>query len=315
LELPVEKWTGSIAEIKIGATKDEGGTRGKTFTIGGQKALNHIKFDGAYPNLPVIAMEVYDNEPDYPASVKEALGDVFGKPVEWAKKAVGEWGADIVCLKLAGTNPEEENTSAEDAAKTVEDVLKAIPNPIMVYGSGSEEKDTQVMQAVGEIMKAENCIIGLADEEKYKSMCVAAMGFNQILVGFSNLDINLAKQLNILLTEFGVKKDRIIMDPLMAGLGYGLDYSYSVIERIRLAALMGDSMLQCPIVADTALAWNAREATTDEASMGDAKMRGEVWEATTGFGAAVAGADLLIMRHPGALKYVKNAVNDLGGGQ
>jgi acetyl-CoA decarbonylase/synthase complex subunit delta len=315
IQFPAEKSTGKIAEITLGATREEGGTRTRKVVIGGQNTMSFLAADGAYPHPPAVAMEVYDVAPEYPEEVVKALGPVLGKPAAWAKKCVEEWHADLICLKLKGTNPEAENLSPEEAARVVEEVLKAVGVPIMVYGSGAEEKDTQVMQAVGELIKSENCAIGMAENEKYKSMSVASMGFGQSLVAFSNLDINLAKQLNILLTDFGVKRERIIMDPLMGGLGYGLDYSYSVIERIRLAALAGDTMLQNPIVCDTSVAWNAREAVTPELPVGgDAAKRGPVWEATTGIASIVAGADMLIMRHPEAVKQVLKAVSELKGG-
>ena len=315
IQFPAEKYTGKIAEITLGATKEEGGTRSRKVTVGGQGALSFHTADGAYPNPPAVAMEVYDTAPEYPDEVAKALGPVLGNPTAWARKCVEDWHAYLICLKLKGTNPEAENKSPEDAAKVVREVLNAVGVPLIVYGSGAEEKDTLVMQAVGEVLKNENCAIGQAENEKYKSISVASMGFGQSLVAFSNLDINLCKQLNILLTDFGVKRERILMDPLLGGLGYGLDYSYSVIERIRLAALAGDTMLQNPILVDTSVAWNAREATIGElAAGGEVSRRGPAWEATTGIASIVAGADLLIMRHPEAVKMVKAAIKDLKGG-
>jgi acetyl-CoA decarbonylase/synthase complex subunit delta len=315
IQFPAEKYTGKIAELTLGATKEEGGTRTRKVTVGGQAALNFHAADGAYPHPPAVAMEVYDVAPELPEAVMKALGPVLDKPAAWARKCVEDWHADLVCLKLKGTNPEAQNRSPEEAAKTVVEVLNAVGVPLIVYGSGAEEKDTLVMQAVGEVLKKENCAIGQAENEKYKSISVASMGFGQSLVAFSNLDINLCKQLNILLTDFGVKRERILMDPLLGGLGYGLDYSYSVIERIRLAALAGDTMLQNPILVDTSVAWNAREATIGElAAGGDVAKRGPAWEATTGIASMVAGADLLIMRHPEAVKMVKAAIADMKGG-
>jgi acetyl-CoA decarbonylase/synthase complex subunit delta len=314
LEMPVEKWSGKVGELILGATREQGGTRGTVVKIGGQKGLNFIAFDGEHPNPPAVVMEVYDAEPDYPEAVKAAIGSAFGDPVAWARKAVEECGAQLVCLRLAGTHPETGDRSPQDSAQLVERVLNAVAVPLIVYGCGVAEKDALVMQAVGEVLRTENCALGAANEENYKSMCVAAMGFNQSLIGFSNLDINLAKQLNILMTDFGLKKERIIMDPLMAGLGYGLDYSYSVIERIRLAALSGDGMLQCPILCDTSTAWNAREATLVDSGMGDPNTRGVTWEVLTGMGAMTAGADMLIMRHPAAVKQLRKAAREMGGG-
>jgi acetyl-CoA decarbonylase/synthase complex subunit delta len=309
-----EKWTGKIEEVVIGATKDEDGTRGSKIIIGGQSTLPFLYFDGKVPNLPVIGMEVYDIDPEFPDMVREHFGSVLKNAGEWAKYNVEKCGADFICLKLKGTDPDGADLSVDDAVKVIETVFASVDVPIFVYGSGAEEKDSQIFQACGDLLKRERCAIGRADGEKYKSISVASMAYDQTLIAFSNLDINLAKQLNILLIEFGVKKNKIIMDPLQAGLGYGLDYSYSVIERIRLAALQGDTMLQMPIICDTSLAWNARESTEVNPDLGDVNLRGTIWESVTGISAIMAGADLLIMRYPPAVKIVRDTINMMRSG-
>jgi acetyl-CoA decarbonylase/synthase complex subunit delta len=129
------------------------------------------------------------------------------------------------------------------------------------------------------------------------------------------LDINLAKQMNILLADFGVKLDNVLMDPLMAALGMGLEYSYSVNERIRIAALMGDRMLQAPMLCDITPAWEAREATDDNPLWGDVEERGTWWEATTGLSALMSGADILIVRSPRSASILKDAIAGLRGGK
>lgn len=318
VQIPKEKWTGKIRQVKFGATSEEGGTRGNSITLGGVSTLPFLYFEGEFPRQPVIAMEVRDVvREDYPALAREPFEGVLDSPTNWAKACVEQHGAEAICLKLEGTNPEEEDKSPEEAVEIVKEVLKAVSVPLLIYGCGNDEKDAKVMQLVSDATKGERCLLGLAEEERYKSISVASMANDHALVAFSNLDINLAKQLNILLTDFGVKPENIVMDPLQAGLGYGLEYSYSVIERIRLAALMGDGMLQMPILCDTALAWKPREAHSDNPDWGDAKQRGPFWEATTGISAITAGADMLIMRHPAAVKMVRNAIQELasnGGG-
>jgi acetyl-CoA decarbonylase/synthase complex subunit delta len=257
-------------------------------------------------------MEVLDVIPeDYPQLLKDAFGDAINDPVEWAKKCVDEYHADLICLKLVGTNPEEADRSPEEAVETVKSVLSAVGVPLMVYGCGHDEKDAKVLEAVSNAAKGERLALGLAEEDRYKSISVAAMSNNHALVAFSNLDINLAKQMNILLTDFDVKLEDIIMDPLMAGLGYGLEYSYSVIERIRIAALMGDKMLQIPIVCDTGVSWKAREAHMEEPLYGEPTKRGPFWETATAVAAINSGADLLIMKHPDAVKYTQGYLEDL----
>lgn len=319
IAIPKEKWTGKIREVKFGATADEGGTRSKSITLGGVNTLPFLYFEGEMPQKTVIAMEVMDVvREDYPTLAREPFEGVLDSPVTWAKACVEKFGADAICLKLEGTNPEEENKSPDEAVEIVKGVLGAVPVPLLIYGCGNEEKDSKVMQIVSDATKGERCLLGLAEEERYKSISVATMANDHGIVAFSNLDINLAKQLNILLTDFGVKPENIIMDPLQAGLGYGLEYSYSVIERVRLAALMGDHMLQMPIICDSSISWKAREAHQENPVWGDEKLRGPFWEATTAISAITAGADMLIMRHPKAVKMVRDSVEELamkGGGE
>ena len=317
--IPKEKWTGKIREVKFGATSEDGGSRTSSFTLGGVNTLPFLYFEGEIPQKTVIAMEVLDVvREDYPKLAREPFEGVLNSPSEWAKLCVEKHGAEAICLKLVGTNPEEEDKSPDEAASIVKEVLSAVSVPLLIYGCQNEQKDAKVMEAVSEVAKGERCFLGLAEEERYKSISVASMANDHGLVAFSNLDINLAKQLNILLTDFGIKPENIMMDPLQAGLGYGLEYSYSVIERVRLAALMGDQMLQMPILCDTSLAWKAREAHEPNETYGDEKLRGPFWEAATGLSAITAGADMLIMRHPEAVTMVRDSVSDLvqnGGGE
>jgi acetyl-CoA decarbonylase/synthase complex subunit delta len=315
IEIPAEKWTGRIGEVVIGATPDEGGTRTKKIVLGGENALPFLNFEGDLPHAPVIAMEVLDIiREDYPEVALEPFQDVKDDPVQWAKKCVDEYGADLICLNLISTNPEEEDASPDDAANLVKEVLGAVGVPLFIYGCQVEEKDAKVMEQVSNAAKGERVFLGLAEEDAYKSISVASMANGHGVVAFSNLDINLCKQMNILLTDFGVKKKNIIGDPLMAALGYGLEYSYSVIERIKLAALMGDAILQTPIVATTTRVYNARESFKEDPALGDPKKRVVFWEATTGISALTAGADMLIMRHPEAVAMVRDSIAELVGG-
>jgi len=314
IEIPVEKWTGKIGEVVIGATSDDGGTRTKKIVLGGENALPFLDFEGELPHAPVIGMEVLDViREDYPEIALEPFQDVKDDPAQWARKCQDEFGADLICLKLISTDPEEEDKSPEDAANTVKEILGAVGVPLFIYGSGNEEKDAKVMEMASNTAKGERVFLGLAEEDAYKSISVASMANGHGVVAFSNLDINLCKQMNILLTDFGVKKENIISDPLMAALGYGLEYSYSVIERIKLAALMGDAILQTPIMCETTRVYNARESFKEDPALGDPKKRVIFWETTTGVSALTAGADMLIMRHPEAAEMVRQTISQLGG--
>lgn len=311
--IPKEKWSGKIGQVRIGATADDRGTREKNVITGGQTGLPFLSYENEYPNRPALAGEVVDTLRDYPDLAKDEFGDAIEDPVEWAKKWV-ELGADLICLRLLSTNPEEENTSPEEASGLVKDVLEAVSVPLIVYGCGHEGKDAKTMEMVSNIGAGERLLLGHAEEDAYKSISAAAMANGHCIIGFSNLDINLAKQINILLTDFGVKLEDMVADPLMAALGMGLEYSYSVNERIRLAALMGDNMLQVPMICDASVAWEAREATDENPDYGDAKERVLWWEVTTALAALVSGADILIVRNPSAARMINELVDDLLGG-
>ena len=313
--IPREKWTGKIGTVELGATSQEGGTRGRRILIGGQTGMPFLSYDGTTPNRPAIAGEILDTIKDYPNLAKKPFGNAVNDVAKWAKVWVDEFGVDLICLRLLSINPEEEDRPAEEAAKTVRKVLDAVTVPLIVYGCGHEEKDAQTMEAVSRIGAKERLLLGQAEETAYKSISKTAMNGNHAIVAFSNLDINLAKQLNILLTDFGVKKGDIVMDPLQASLGTGLEYSYSVNERISLAALTGDSMLQVPMVCDITTAWKTREATEENEVYGDPELRSAWWEATTGLAALISGASMLIVRSPHAVRILRDALDDLLGGE
>ncbi|OPY33093.1 MAG: Acetyl-CoA decarbonylase/synthase complex subunit delta 1 [Methanomassiliicoccales archaeon PtaU1.Bin124] len=312
--LPKDKWSGKVNAVNLGAEPSTGGTRSAIVTVGGENAMPFLGYEGLAPNRVRIAGEVTDMPGEVPEQVRALFGEATSDVAEWAKVWVENFKADLICLRLASTNPEESNVSPQDAALTVLKVLKAVSVPIIVYGCGQEEKDAKTMEAVSNAAPKERLLLGQAEEGVYKSIAAAGMANNHAIVAFSNLDINLAKQITILLTDFGVRKESIVMDPLMAPLGMGLEYSYSVNERIRLAALAGDGMLQLPMLCDCTGAWKCREATDDVADWGDRNERGKWWEATTALAAILSGADILIMRHPGAAAEAKRAIEGLRGG-
>ncbi len=309
-----EKFPGKIREVVVGATKDQGGTRGSRLTIGGSNGLPLHKFESDIPHKPVIGMDVVDTVRVIPDELQSMMGPVVREPVEWAKKCEREWGAELILLRLLSANPEEENRSIDECSSLVKEVLKGVSLPLIVYGCGSEEKDAKLMEAVSNDARGERLFLGQAEEKAFKSLAAAAMANGHGVVAFSNLDINLAKQMNILLLDFGVKPENIIMDPLLAPLGMGLEYSYSVIERLRMGALMGDPVLQMPIMCDCTCAWTVPEALEESREKGEPRLRGINWEVVTAYSALVAGADLVIMRQPEAVSTLREALDDLLGG-
>ncbi|MGZ4917252.1 MAG: CO dehydrogenase/acetyl-CoA synthase subunit delta [Halobacteriota archaeon] len=311
--IPKESWTGAIKTIAFGATEDEGGTRDKKILLGGETTLPFLSFEGKV-SRPAIGMEVIDKlREDYPQMIIAEFDDAIMDPVAWAQACVDTYGADFICLKLLSTNPEEENVSAEDAAALVATMLAQVKAPLMIQGSGDYEKDARVMELCGDVAKGERCLLARAEQDSYKSTAVAATANDHAVVAFSNIDVNIAKQLNIMLTEFGVPLDRIVSDPLMAAVGFGMEYAYSAMERIKLAGLMGDKMLQSPMIADITTAWSAKEAYRVDAKLGDEKERAIFWEVSTAIAALMAGANALILRHPRSVAITKKVVDELIG--
>jgi acetyl-CoA decarbonylase/synthase complex subunit delta len=248
--------------------------------------------------------------------VQKAFEGVSDDPVKWAKYCQDELKAKAIALRLIGTHPDRENRSPEDAVKTVKDVLAAIHIPLIILGSNHAEKDASVLIAAAEAAKDKNCIIGKAQEANYKTIAAAAMANNHKLIAMSELDINLSKQLNILISQMGFDKERVITDPMCSALGYGLEYTYSVMERIRLAALtQNDATMQQPLLGDVGMyVWKIKETTASEADLpqwGAAEERGIAWEAETATALLVAGAELLIMRHPKAVAVVGKIIEEL----
>ncbi|NLK25979.1 MAG: acetyl-CoA decarbonylase/synthase complex subunit delta [Euryarchaeota archaeon] len=309
--VPQEKWSGKIVTVALGNTPEEGGSRSSKLMLGGETGMPFLSFEGLGHRQRLAGEVLDDIEGITEVSIAPFI-DVAEDPAAWAKKWA-ELGADVICLKLRSTNPEGKDASPEDAVRTVQDVLEAVDLPIIVYGCGSEEKDAKTMEAVSNACAKERVLLGQAEEGAYKSISAAATVNGHGIVAYSNLDVNLAKQMNILLADFGVKLENVLMDPLMAALGMGLEYSYSVNERIRLAALMGDRMLQAPMLCDLTSAWETREATEENDAWGDVTERGAWWEATTGLAALLSGADLLIVRHPRCLEILQDAITELRG--
>lgn len=309
-ELYKESYTGKVNEVTIGQGN-------KTVTVGGETAYPFYVFEGTIPNKPKIAMEVWDMEPDeWPDSALAPFKDVMSDPVAWAKKCVKEYGADLIVLQLKSTDPNGKNATPESAAATVKNVAQAIDVPLLVWGSANVQKDEAVLKKVAEETQGLGVTIGPVEDKNHKGIGAAAMGFGQSIISSSPIDVNLAKQVNILLENLGVPLKRVVIDPTTGGLGYGLEYSYSVMERLRMAALLqGDDKLQQPLINNVGNeVWKSKEAkqiSSDAPTLGDSEKRGIMMESTAAVAYLMAGSDILIMRHPEAVKLVKSFI-DLG---
>ena len=315
-EMPVEKWASAVNSVTIGATAAEGGTRTSLVTVGGDTSLPFLHFEGKTPHRPAIAMEVQDIPPqDLPAPLAEALGDVCSDPAAWARKCVEQFGADLICLRLLGAHPERGDRSPEACAQAVKSVLQAVGVPLIIWGCGQADKDNEVMPRCSEVAAGENCLLGTASQDSYKTITAACLADGHKLITEAPLDINIQKQVNILVSEAGIDLSRIIMYQATGGLGYGLEYAYSIMERTRLAALSGDRMLAMPMLALVGSeCWRAKEARTPEEAApgwGAAADRGVIWEATTATSFLHGGTHIFVMWHPRAAALLREMIDSL----
>jgi len=312
-----EKWSGSIKTVTMGATAADGGTRGSTVTIGGQKGIPFMSFEGEVPNPAAIAIDVLDIEPtDWPAPLAEVYSDVWADPGAWAKRAK-DLGADMINLRLVGIHPDEGDRSPDDAVATVKAVLDAVDLPLVIWGCDVPEKDQAVMPKVAEAAQGENCLLGSVSETEYRTLTAAAQAYGHKLVTQAPIDINKQKQVNILVSDMGFPMESIVMHPSTAALGYGMEYVYSILERGRLAALSGDTLMAQPVILDVGYeAWRAKEAKAGDdfvETWGPAAERGIMWETLTATNLLQGGVDLLIMLHPKAIEAVRKTVAALAG--
>ncbi|MBW2219369.1 MAG: acetyl-CoA decarbonylase/synthase complex subunit delta [Deltaproteobacteria bacterium] len=307
-EIVKESYAGGIKEITIGKGDN-------AITLGGETCYPFYQFEGNMPNKPKIAMEVWDMEPeDWAEAALSHFKDVVSDPAAWAKKCVKEFGADAIVLQLKSIDPNDKNAGPEDAVATVKKVLKAIDVPLIIWGCTNIEKDEEVLKKISEDCEGENLIIGPVEDANHKGIGASAMGFGHTLISSSPIDVNLAKQVNILLENLGMPMDRILVDPTTGGVGYGMEYSYSVMERLRMAAMaQGDDKLQFPMINNLGNeVWKCKEAKqpVDEApELGDPEKRPILMEAVGAVTYLMAGSDLLFMRHPESVRLVKSFID------
>jgi acetyl-CoA decarbonylase/synthase, CODH/ACS complex subunit delta len=317
LEVPKEKYAGKVREITLGATKDQGGTRAKTVTIGGESTLPFLHFEGSVPHPPAIAVEIQDRKPsDWSPVLLDAWKHVADDPAQWAKAAEA-LGVDVILLKLNATLADGAPNTAANAKKVVRNVLNATGLPLIVFGPGQAELDNELLVAVAEETKGERLVLGICEDKNYRTIVAAAMANDHLVDSRTPMDVNLAKQLVILIHDMGLPLERIVMDPTTGALGYGIEYGYSVMERLRLAALQGDGMTQQPmLVTPGEEAWRVKESKvgTDVPAMwGDWAERAVHWETLTAAALVETGANVVVMRHPEAIKRVKEQITKLMG--
>ena len=309
VEIPKEKWAGQVRTVTIGATPAEGGTRGRTVTVGGAATLPFLHFDGAVPHPPALAVEIRDRKPDdWSPLLYEAWGEAMDDPGDWARAAQTA-GADLIVLHLSLNLAEGQPNTPEQAKAAVKKVLAAASLPLAVLGPGQAEKDNELLVPVAEAAKGERLLLGLCEDKNYRTLVAAAMAHDHLVTSKTPMDVNLSKQLIILIHDMGLPLDRIVMDPTTGALGYGIEYGYSVMERLRLAALQGDSMTQQPMmVTPGEETWKAKESKVGDgvpAAWGDWKTRAVNWETLTAAALLHSGADIVVLRHPDSLARVR----------
>jgi acetyl-CoA decarbonylase/synthase, CODH/ACS complex subunit delta len=293
---PLETYSGRVAEVVIG--KGE-----KALKIGGENVLPFHFFEGNIENRPRLALEVFDSEPKtWTEWERRPYEGVLSDPVAWAKKCL-EFGADLVCLRLVSTDPAGDNAPADKAAAVVKQVASAIKTPLIVYGSGDEKKDIEVLTKVAEACAGENLLVGPVAKENYEPIAKAALEHGHCIIAQSPLDINLEKELNVkLLKTF--PRERIVIDPLSSALGYGMEYSFTIMERTKhIGVMFGDNMMQMPIIADL----GSESGKTKQAK--ENEKQGLLWECVTAISLLLAGANVMVLRQPESLKLIKEAID------
>jgi len=313
---PIQTYSGRIVEVKLGATRSEGGTREKVVKVGGEATPSFYLFEEIPPNPPVISADVFDMEVPLPKAIKMHVQEVIGDPAAWAKLAVDKFGVDLITVHLVSTDPLRKDAPPSEAAKTIEKVLQAVKVPLIVGGCGDPKKDAEVFKKVAEVAHGERVMLSsvtldMAEAGLLGDVAKVAREHGHVVLAFTAMDLNQAKELNRKLYDY-LPRESIIMDLTTAALGYGLEYSFTVHERARLAALAGDPELQHPTSSGTTNAWAAREAWLRlGAEWEPRELRGPLWETVTALTLLLAGVDIFMMMHPAAIHTVKEVINNL----
>jgi acetyl-CoA decarbonylase/synthase, CODH/ACS complex subunit delta len=311
-----EKWAGQVTEVVLGATEADGGTRSHTVTVGGAKGMPYVGGVDTMGHRPKIVMDVMDMpHPAWPATLSQQYEGVLDDPAAWARKCVDEFGADLICFQLVGVHPDYGKTSPDQAVEIADTIRKAVGCPLIVWGCGDDAVDNEVLPKISQALAGERVIIGPVDRDNYRTLTAIAQADGHFLLSLAPIDINLAKQTNILVTDMGFPLERIIMFQTTGGLGYGMDYVYSIQERQRQAALTQDKLMAQPCIADIGReAWKPKEARAtaeDFPAWGDETQRGPAWEAATASTLLQSCVDMARIWHPTAVAAVKELIDQM----
>lgn len=304
------KFNASINTVEVGSGD-------KAIKIGGENVLPFYTFDAPIENAPKIGIEITDmglaDEPDCIKAFYEDCPTV----VDMAKKAAAVEGVDFLCFRMEGGDPNGVDKPVEELIGMLKDIAAAVDLPIVVAGCKNVEKDSELLSKAAEVLDGRNAIILSAREEDYKTIGAAAgLAYKQIVGAESAVDINLAKQLNVLLTQLGVDGKSIAMNVGSAAAGYGFEYVVSTMQRVKAAALsQGDTTLQMPIITPVASeVWSVKEAMASEADMpewGNAEERGIDMEVETAAAVLACGSNAVILKHPKSIATVSKLIKEL----
>jgi len=309
---PSEEYKGRIVEVTLGATKADGGTRNNRFKIGGETSPPFYFFESRPVNRPVISQDVFDMPIPLPGHVRKYFPDVMDDPAEWAKLRVKKFNAEMLTLHMVSTDPLVKDTSVKEACKTIEDVLQAVKVPLIIGGSGNPKKDPELLSKAAEVCSGERVVLSTVDPDMdYKTVANAAIKHEHSLIPLISMNPDEMRRFNKNLMKVGVKVENLIMDLFTGGVGYGIEYSISAMERCRLAGLKGDKYLALPMASATSNAWSAREAWMRNEEWGPREWRGPLWESTTAIIALLSGADLFMMLHPFSIEIMNSVMDSL----
>ena len=310
-KMSVQKSSGKINEVVIG-------TGEKAIKLGGENVLPFYSFDGDTGNVQKVGIEINDVYPEsWIGCYKEMYKDVANDPAAWAKYVQDNTDADFICLRFVGADPNAEDKSPEECAEVAKKVSDVVDLPLVVAGCGIAEKDGKVFAKVSEALEGKNVLILSAVEDNYKEVGAAAgLAYGQKVAAESAVDINLAKQMNVLLTQLGVKSENIVMNVGCSAVGYGYEYVASTMDRIRLAAFnQNDKQLQVPIITPVSFdVSHVKEAIADESDQpewGCSEKRSIAMEVSTATSVLVGGSDAVVLRHPESVKTIKSFISEL----
>ncbi|MFA5085774.1 MAG: acetyl-CoA decarbonylase/synthase complex subunit delta [Candidatus Omnitrophota bacterium] len=301
IELVKERYDNAINIVEIGRVS------ASSIKVGGETALPFLFEEGGMPNIPVTALEILDHAPtDWPAALTEPFGDAIKDPVKWARSAVEKFGSKLLCVRLQSAHPDYGNKSSEESVSVLKAIAKEVKVPLIVIGCGDDDKDNDLLPKASQALKGENCLFGIATQENYKTLTATCLADGHSIISESPIDVNIAKQVNILISDMGFDPKRIIMHTTMTALGYGMEYVYSIMERARLAAFMGDKMLSMPFILFVGQeTWKVKEAKEF------GRIQGVNWEIATSVSMLQAGADILVLRHPDSAKAIMDYIKDM----